>query len=533
MLFAVSGAVKYNVSLRDCRKSLLSGRVPRTRDLQRAVFAWNRKHRAPYGGHGTALPTLFRRALELLAALGAILVAASGLTALPQSAPVAPRLESIRATDAGVRLGWGDLGPEWRYVVQASENVNGVWITPDWVEAWPREGNDWTDDRSGLPSTRFFRVLAVEAAERGKVIETERLGSFEPNQIQALLAFAGVEFEPIHGVEIYRLVYETIDPLGNPALASGAFVVPAGVNEALPFVTYQHGTLAARAEAPSEAGGQELMLGVAFASLGYAASLPDYLGLGSSISYHPYHHAKSQATSAVDMLRAARAAAAGMGVSLNHQLFLVGYSQGGHATLALLREIETFHAAEFPVTAAAPMAGAYDLAGVTADDILSGRPHPNPYYVVLLLAAYQEIYHLEKELQDLLAEPWRLTVPPLLTGGHTGAEINAAMPDRVLDALNPKFVQQLREDPRHPMRQVLEANSLLDWTPRSPLRLYHCSGDQDVPFANSIVAREAFAARGAEVELVDPAPGANHGGCVLPSLLDAMAWFESLRERPN
>jgi hypothetical protein len=68
------------------------------------------------------------------------------------------------------------------------------------------------------------------------------------------------------------------------------------------------------------------------------------------------------------------------------------------------------------------------------------------------------------------------------------------------------------------------------WTPRSPLRLYHCSGDQDVVPANSQVAYAAFRAAGAtQVELVDPVPGANHGACAEPSLLAAKAWFDSLR----
>jgi hypothetical protein len=37
--------------------------------------------------------------------------------------------------------------------------------------------------------------------------------------------------------------------------------------------------------------------------------------------------------------------------------------------VALCRELETYHAGEFAITACAPMAGAYDMSGVTADAI--------------------------------------------------------------------------------------------------------------------------------------------------------------------
>jgi hypothetical protein len=71
---------------------------------------------------------------------------------------------------------------------------------------------------------------------------------------------------------------------------------------------------------------------------------------------------------------------------------------------------------------------------------------------------------------------------------------------------------------------------LYRWKPRAPLRLYHCSGDLDVDPANSQVALASFHALGAtQVELIDPQPGADHSGCAQPSLLQAKAWFDSLK----
>jgi hypothetical protein len=244
----------------------------------------------------------------------------------------------------------------------------------------------------------------------------------------------------------------------------------------------------------------------------------------------PYHHARSEATAAVDLLRAVRTWCSTNDVALNGQLFLAGYSQGGHATLTLQRELESYHGGEFTVTASAPMAGAYDLSGVTADDVLSGRPQPNPYYFGLLLAAYQDVYRLTNNLADWLVPPYDTTLPPLLRGTNTGSQINAAMPANVTSVLQPDVLAALRADLAHPLRLALRDNDLYRWTPKSPTRLFHCSGDQDVPYANSEVALASFHNRGAsQVSLEDPQPGADHTGCALPSLLAAQAWFDSLR----
>jgi pimeloyl-ACP methyl ester carboxylesterase len=274
----------------------------------------------------------------------------------------------------------------------------------------------------------------------------------------------------------------------------------------------------------------EVSVGLAFATTGYAAVVPDYLGLGDSPGFHPYHHARSEATACVDMLRAAKTFCAANGFVLTNQLFLCGYSQGGHATMALLRELETFHTNEFTVTACAPMAGAYDLSGVTTSNFLSGATPPNPYYFFYLLAAYQNVYHLAGSLSDLLASPYDTTLPPLLDGTRNGSQINTNLTADPTKILKPQYLADFRSNPRHPLRLALQENDLYRWRPRAPVRLYHCAADQDVIIANSQVALASFQALGAtHVELIDPLPSAGHSGCSEPSLALAKAWFDSLR----
>jgi hypothetical protein len=177
------------------------------------------------------------------------------------------------------------------------------------------------------------------------------------------------------------------------------------------------------------------------------------------------------------------------------------------------------------------MAGAYDLSKTTLEDALSGRPMPNPYYFALLLAAYQDVYHFAGSLAEVLREPYNTTLPPLLTGTTSGSQINDAMTNVVTLVLEPEVVAALQENPNHPLLVALRENDLYRWTPRAPMRLYHCKGDEDVVFANSEVALASFHSLGApQVELIETVPGGDHGACSRPSLEDAKAWFDTLRQ---
>jgi hypothetical protein len=394
----------------------------------------------------------------------------------------------------------------------------------------------WKDPRLPNAKAQFYRALVSPstAAERGQIVSAVSIGSMSPADIQA--AFAQIGFSLLratNGVNLYKLVYETINPFQLGTIASGLLVLPQNPTNALPLVSYQHGTIIVRDQVPSSLLGLERVVGLALGTSGYVACLPDYLGLGDSPGLHPFVHAKSEATAAIDMLRASRAFCASHSVTLNGQLFLLGYSEGGHATMALHREIETYYTNEFTITASAPEAGPYDLAGVEAQDFLSGRVMPDPYYFLYLVAAYQSIYQFAGSLAEILASPYDTTLPPLLDGAHDGSVINQAMGNlSPTNVFKPEFLQAFSSNPNHPLRLALQDNSLVDWTPKAPMQLCQCDGDQEVLFQNSQVAYNSFIARGAAQVLAieDPYPGADHGTCAPFALLYAKLWFDTLRK---
>jgi hypothetical protein len=160
---------------------------------------------------------------------------------------------------------------------------------------------------------------------------------------------------------------------------------------------------------------------------------------------------------------------------------------------------------------------------------------PGPHYVPYLLMSYNRVYELYSTDEEMFATPYDETVVPLFDGTHDAAAINAQMPAIPVEAVADPVVQGLSSDAEHPLLRALRDNDVrgdhpdYQWNHRAPIRLYHCSGDQNVPFRNSEVALATLQAKGAAVELIEPegARGGSHADCVIPSVIAALGWFET------
>ncbi len=442
------------------------------------------------------------------------------------------RFTTARQMTNGVLLQWSNSIAAQAYTLQGRDRLaNAIWLTLSSPQPWPTIQTQWFDPVFPTQLTRFYRVVGVQPATRGKLLSATLTTNYSTVLLNLAFYLNGINLTATYGVSCYRLVYETIDPLGGRTTASGGLYLPQHSGVSWPLLSFSHGTTTQTNDVPSVSQTLDAFAAIAFASVGYVGVEADLLGLGSSPGLHPYLHARSEATASVDMLRAARNYCASNNISLNGQLFLAGYSQGGHTAMALHRELEMYHTNEFTVTASAPMAGPYDMSGVELNDLLSPRCPPNPYYIAYVLVAYQSLYHLAPAWSDLLVPPYDTTLPPLFSGSTAGGTINTALPPcNISSILTPAVLSSLTNDTGSPIYQALRDNDVDHWKPLAPLRLYHCDGDQDVLYASSQVAYSNFVAQGANVQLVDPSPGANHSGCVIPALEAAKAWFDTLKQ---
>lgn len=383
-------------------------------------------------------------------------------------------------------------------------------------------------DELGLPSA---------PAAQGKIVARTLVESFTTEQVTAYMndysPIIAALLPPQYPVDLYKIVYETLDHDDEVVAASGILAIPRGLSNPLPLASYQHGTIFSKNSCPSQGSTEQLIaIGLA-ASGGYVTQIADYIGLGNSMGFHPYHHAQTEATATIDLLRASRSLCTQLNVPLNDQLFLFGYSQGGHATMATHQYIEQYYDEEFTVTASAPMEGAYDISGAQTDILLSGEPYPAPYYLPYLLFSYNEVYDLYPTLADALKPEWYAILAPMLydNTNYSDGDIDAAMPDIPIEIVKDDILDDFRNNSEHPLRKALRENDTYKWTPKAPMKMFHCNGDLHVDFKNAENAYAYFQEKGAtNVELVMPLEGGTHETCVLPCLIQGKEWFDSLKE---
>jgi acetyl esterase/lipase len=348
-------------------------------------------------------------------------------------------------------------------------------------------------------------------------------------------------FQTFHnGADRYRVTYETTGIDGNTTIASGLVCLPDNLTKRYPVVCYQHGTASDDDQVPSNLS-FDSTFPVALCGKGYLAVAPDYLGLGASQGVHPYVHAASEAWVAVDLMRAAFELAAQKNLAFNEQVFVTGYSQGGHAAMALHQMLEQELADEFKVTASAPMSGPYSIGEVMRDLIVSGEEYGRPGYLINTIVSYQYVYgDLFNSFEDAF-KPEYLG----LVGQFYNEEISLGTVDTELanllsvnegaiipiKLLRDDFVAEFINNPNHPANLRMIENNTYDWAPEAPTRLFYCMADEQVPFENSILAASAMEANGAaDVEAINLSSTADHVSCAFLAALNMITFFENYQE---
>jgi pimeloyl-ACP methyl ester carboxylesterase len=324
---------------------------------------------------------------------------------------------------------------------------------------------------------------------------------------------AGIRNTPVrYDIDCYRVHYRVRFADRPEELASGLLALPRGAHARI-LVSWQHGTTATHSNVPStlKVSGRAAML--AFAGAGYALIAPDYLGLGVSEIRHPYLLADPQARTVVSMIDAARRIE---GVPAG-PVFLTGHSEGGHASLAAMRLLETQGE---DVLAAAPVAGAYDLRGLTPLALTSDLPI-HSFYLAYTSWAYSE--HYGQPLDSILTRDAARRVETAFgVRGATTNGVGQSLPARARDMLAPAFTEAAQNNTSHWFLDALADNSVIAWTPRAPIRFYYGSADTEVPPEQS---RDAARALGQHA--IDLGP-LEHDPALAAATPRIVAWLDEL-----
>lgn len=342
-------------------------------------------------------------------------------------------------------------------------------------------------------------------------------------------------------VAVYHLQYTTVGSANEATTASGALMVPSGLDSvcrgARPIMLYAHGTSTDRAFNIADLRVQKNAEGLFmafFAAQGYIVVAPNFAGYDTStLPHHPYLVADQQSKDMIDALTAARSAlptGAAPSVRDSGRLFVTGYSQGGYVAMATHRAMQ---ASGMTVTASAPMSGPYAIAALV-DAVFSGRVSGSaPVSSVMLATAYQQAYgNVYASAADVFEAQYADGIESLLPGTLLRSELyaqgklpqyavfSATPPEPAFADITPATtpanlapvfalgfgagnlirnsyrLSYLRDAQANPdggwpttttglpaatpglaLRQALRRNDLRDWIPRAPVLL--CGGNAD------------------------------------------------------
>ncbi len=386
----------------------------------------------------------------------------------------------------------------------------------------------------------------------------ELLVDFSSASMKSTLLSKGVidESKTVYGYKAYKVPYTTTDEEGNAVKASGLFVIPTGLPSVvtttlgLSMVSDDHGTIFANSEAPSviadKSGGPDGSSIILTSLGGFATLQPDYIGFGDANShYHPFVLKDSLANATVDFIKQVKIFAVDNNITLNNQLFLTGYSEGGYAAMATLKKIEEEQTG-LTVTMAAPMAGPYALK-LMADGVLSQSKLTVPSFMANVGYAYAKANN--QALNSIINEPYASKLPTLFNGDLNRLEIDPQLTTDTTGAtglFTSAFVADYFTNDSNWFKVATTTNNLHTWAPQTPLRLVHCQGDDVIPYGISQLTEATMKTLGASSVAIVPVEqtliatnpakypadlNLTHGACGSPAYSVTTVIFAAVRKQ--
>ena len=336
-------------------------------------------------------------------------------------------------------------------------------------------------------------------------------------------------------VTVYKVVYKTtID--GNEIKASGLVCVPSVAGN-YPVLSFQNGTNTLNTYAPTEFPTNYSYQLVEFiASMGYIVTIADYPGFGESSQIpHPYLVAEPTVRSLVDMLYAVKELTVSElpGITLKNEFYLLGYSQGGWATLALHKALELDYPGDFDLIGSACGAGPYDIS-LLMKSMIDVATYPMPVYLGYIFNAYHSYSQFTNPVTDIFNEPYASVIPNLYNGLLSSDQINNQLTTSIPDLINPDFLSGFETDPKYSsVRTAFNNNSITAWHSYKPLLFLHGELDLDVNPISTENIYNAMIQSGTSANICTKViiPGVNHSKGVVPSMVQGILFLNSLRDK--
>ena len=335
-----------------------------------------------------------------------------------------------------------------------------------------------------------------------------------------------------HNFSALKMVYTTTDHQGKPVNASGLVLIPENRNlNEVPVALFAHGTTTKRGYVPSA-----LNFQADYASLlavnGYITVVPDYLGLGDSPGLHPYLHSETEATACIDMIRAVRRYFKNnMNISIRKDIYLTGYSQGGHAVMATQKYIEENNlTGEFQIVASAPCSGPYSLSKVMYNYVrhLNEMNYCDPELIIHTIICNQYVYQdLYSQSGEYFIHPYDSIIDSYIER-DCSFELNDHFPVQMSNFIKANIFDNWENNPDDPYIRSLRKSDVSDWKPETPVKMYYSTADIKVPYQNALEALSTMKQNGAKnIEAIEVSTTLDHNELMNPAMKLVIEWFNA------
>ena len=334
-------------------------------------------------------------------------------------------------------------------------------------------------------------------------------------------------------IVVYKMVYKTTIE-GQEIKASGLICVPSVAGD-YPVLSFQNGTNTVNAYSPSEfPSDYSYQFVELIASMGYIVVIADYPGFGESSRIpHPYLVAQPTIRSLVDMQYAVKELVNSElpGITLKNEYYLIGYSQGGWATLALHKALELDYAEDFNLRGSACGAGPYDIY-LLMQEIMNVTIYPMPVYLGYIVNAYINYNQFSNPVTDIFNEPYASKISSLYNGLLTSEQINNQLTTSITELVNPGFYSDFTTAAQYSsIRDALSDNSITAWHSYKPLFLFHGEEDRSVSPVSTENMYTAMIQAGTSADICSKViiPGVGHSEAAIPGLMQGILFINNLK----
>lgn len=340
----------------------------------------------------------------------------------------------------------------------------------------------------------------------------------------------------VYDVAYTTVKYSAVDPFGKTRILSGLVgypVLPDSVKDKpLEIASLQHGTLTYADQAPSKETFKNinilrdvLMLVVPSFDKGYILAMPDYFGYGlDEANLHYYQHRLTLAQASRDLIESLPSYARTKSLTVNTDtLFLMGYSEGGFATIATLKSFSENNSLfkDFVTIAGA---GPYDEKE-TAMQIIQKSKGDSPKFTASyawVLLSYNHVYRLYRSLDSLYQESVVSEMQKYVTNNNIMQ--TDSLPSAPSQVFSSAIVKQLLDGSDKGLVAAFDDNDISNFKAKGSIDFVHGSADTWVPPFNTDTTYARMQIQGVPVTKTI-IPGATHATAYPFFALKALSRF--------